>query len=204
VTLDRESAEVEAGATLQLTATVEPEDATDKSLIWTSSDENIATVDENGLVTAVAKGEVTITVTSGSDEKISASCTLSVMEKTVPVTKVTLDRESAEVEEGATLQLTATVEPEDATDKSLIWASSDEEIATVDENGLVTAVSKGEVTITVTTSNGLSTECTVTVKEKEAEVIPVTGISINMTEATVIEGESVSLVATVEPEDATD
>ncbi|MDE5877408.1 MAG: Ig-like domain-containing protein, partial [Muribaculaceae bacterium] len=203
ITLNRESAEVEAGETLQLTATVEPDDATDKSLVWTSSDKKIATVDQNGLVTAVAKGEVTITVTSGADEKISASCTLSVLEKTVPVTGITLDRESAEVEEGATLQLTATVEPENATDKSLVWTSSDKNIATVDENGLVTAVAKGEVTITVTSGSDekISASCTLSVVEK---TVSVTKVTLDRESAEVEAGATLQLTATVEPEAATD
>ena len=83
----------------------------------------------------------------------------------IPVASIELDHTSAELTEGETLQLTATIMPEDATDKSVIWASSDEAVATVDQNGLVTAMDAGTITITATTTDGsdLSASCTVTV-----------------------------------------
>ncbi|MBQ9950341.1 MAG: leucine-rich repeat protein, partial [Clostridia bacterium] len=163
VTLDKTEATLEIGETVQLIATVIPEDATNKNVTWKSSDESIATVDENGLVTAISAGTVTITVTT-ENKGFTANCEVTVFDSTVSVTGVTLDKTEATLEIGETVQLIATVTPEDATNKNVTWKSSDESIATVDENGLVTAISAGTVTITVTTEDGgFTANCEVTV-----------------------------------------
>ena len=128
--MDQTEASLEEGATLQLTATVAPEDATNKDVVWTSSDDAIATVDETGLVTAVAPGTATITATV-KGTVISATCALTVTKKVVPATDITLDKQTVEMVEGTTLQLTATIEPENATTTEIEWTSSNEEIATV-------------------------------------------------------------------------
>lgn len=148
VTLDQTGAELEAGETQQLTATVLPENATNKAVTWSTSDASVATV-KNGLVTAVAEGTATITVTTEDGGK-TASCTVTVKAAPVPdvsVESVTLDQTSAELEAGETQQLTAIVLPENATNKAVTWSTSDASVATV-ENGLVTAVAKGTATIT--------------------------------------------------------
>ena len=172
VTLDKSTLELVEEETAQLTATVLPENADDKTVTWTSSNETVATVDENGLVTAVGKGTATITVTTKDGNK-TATCEVKVTAKTIHVSEVTLDKSTLELVEEETAQLTATVLPENADDKSVTWTSSDETVATVDENGLVTAVGKGTVTITVTTTDGGKTAiCEVTVKAKP--FIPIT------------------------------
>ncbi|MGI6328093.1 MAG: Ig-like domain-containing protein, partial [Dethiobacteria bacterium] len=140
VSIDEDDQELKEGETVQLTAIVEPEDATDKSVTWSSSNEDVATVDETGLVTAVAEGEAEITVTT-NDGDFTDSITVTV--KRVLVTGVSILEENQTLPEGATVQLTAIVEPEDATDKSVTWSSSNEDVATVDETGLVTAVAEG-------------------------------------------------------------
>ena len=164
VTLDKTSAEIEVGKTLTLTATVAPENATNKNVTWASSDEKIATV-ANGVVTAKAEGSVTITVKTEDGDK-TATCAITVKPSTTPVvdvTGVTLDKTSAEIEVGKTLTLTATVAPENATNKNVTWASSDEKIATV-ADGVVTAVAEGTATITVKTEDGGKTAtCAITV-----------------------------------------
>ena len=134
-----------------LTATVLPEDATYKNLTWESSDKSIATVDANGKVTAVALGSATITVYS-ADGEISAQCKVTVIRL---VTSITLDKTELEIYVGDDpAELVATVLPEDATNKSLSWTSSDTSVATVDEEGRVTAVSSGFATITATACDG--------------------------------------------------
>ncbi|MCK8622243.1 Ig domain-containing protein [Prevotella sp. E13-27] len=156
------TASVNVGETTTLTATVSPDDATNKNVTWTSSDEAIATVDANGVVTGVAAGEATITVTSVADNNKKATCIVTVT--TVAVTGVSVDA-TASVNVGETTILTATVSPANATNKNVTWTSSDEAIATVDANGVVTGVAAGEVTITVTSveDNTKTATCTVTV-----------------------------------------
>ena len=167
VSLDKTSAELEVGGALTLTATVAPDTATNKNVSWSSSAENVATV-ENGTVTAVATGSAVITVTTEDGGK-TASCTITVKktaEGNVSVTGVNLDKTSAELEVGGALTLTATVAPDTATNKNVSWSSSAENVATV-ENGTVTAVAAGSAVITVKTEDGeKEATCTITVKEK--------------------------------------
>ncbi|MCD8388676.1 MAG: Ig-like domain-containing protein, partial [Oscillospiraceae bacterium] len=115
VTLDQTEAALTVGESLTLTATVEPEDATDPTVTWTSDNESVATV-TGGVVTAVAAGTATITATAGD---CSAKCTVTVTKPAVDVTGVTLDKTEAALVVGETLTLTATVEPEDATDPTV-------------------------------------------------------------------------------------
>lgn len=168
VTLDKTAATVEEGETVQLTATVKPDEATDKTVTWSTSDETIATV-KDGLVTAVKEGKATITAKAGTK---TAECTITVTKKVIAIESVTLDKESATLEAGETVQLTATVNPEDTTeDKTVTWSSSNEKIATVDNTGKVTAVKAGEATITA--KAGIkSAVCKITVKAKAEETKP--------------------------------
>ena len=157
VVLDSTEAELHVGETLQLTATVLPEDAGDKSVIWSSNNEEVATVDQSGLVTAVALGEATITAKAGG---VEATC--EVVVSPVEVEQVVLSQEEANLAVGSTLQLTATVLPENATEKQVSWSSTDSAIATVDENGLVTAIAPGPAVITAE-AGGMYGICNVTV-----------------------------------------
>ena len=193
ITISQETATLKVGETVELTATVMPEDATDKTVSWTSSDEAVATVDAEGKVTAVALGEATVTAKCG---EVSTYCTVTVV--ATPAESITISQETATLKVGKTVELTATVMPEDATDKTITWASSDEAVATVDAEGKVTAVALGEATITATCGE-VSTYCTVTVVATPAE-----SITISQETATLKVGETVELTATVMPEDATD
>lgn len=195
------AAEMTVGDELTLEATVSPENATEKEVIWTSSDTNIATVDENGKVTSVSVGEATITASCGA---YSATCKVTVTPKYIPVTGITLSDTELNMEVGDRHTVTVIIEPEDATDKSVTWKSDNPDVATVDENGNITAVGPGTTTITVTTSNGITETITVTVKEKEPEVKPVVSISLNPNSIEMKVGQSETLIATVNPEDADD
>lgn len=160
------------GDSYTLSAVVTPDNASDKSLSWSSSDNSIASV-ENGVVKALSAGSAVITVFS-SNPNVSASCTVEVLPKTISVTGVTLDRESAALLVGEKLTLLASVLPSDATDKDVTWRSSDDKVAKV-TSGEVTAVSEGECIITVTTRDGeFTAECKVTVG-KTSGVIPEIG-----------------------------
>ena len=161
VELDKTSLELTEGGTARLTATILPDNATNKNVTWSTSDASIATVTD-GVVTAVAPGTATITVTTEDGGK-TATCAVTVAAATVPVTGVTLNKTSTSLYVGDTETLTATVAPDNATDRAVNWTSSNPSVATV-ENGVVTAVGAGTATITVTTQdNDYTASCTVTV-----------------------------------------
>ena len=149
-----------------LTATVEPSNATNKNVTWESSNTSVATVDATGEVTAIGAGTATITVTTEDGNK-TATCAVTVTAATVSVTGVTLSQNEAHLYYNRTpntLTLTATVAPDNATDKTVTWTSSNPSVATV-ENGVVTAVACGTAVITATAADGsgASASCTVTV-----------------------------------------
>ena len=168
VTLDKNEASINVNDTLQLNATVTPENATNKTVNWYSSNEEIATVDENGLVTPKKAGEVTITAIAADGNSYYDTCTITVTENKVPITGITLSKVS-EMFIGDVVQLEATVTPDDATNKGITWTSSDDSIATVDDNGKVTALKAGKVTITATSesNDSIKATCTISVKAKE-------------------------------------
>lgn len=189
ITLDKTSLSLVVGETAQLTATVKPDDATDKNVAWASSDESVAKV-SNGKVTAVKSGKATITAKCG--DKI-AECAVTV---TVPTGSVTLDKTTLSLAVGETEQLTATVKPDDATDKNVAWTSSDESVATV-ANGKVTAVKAGNATVTAQ-CGGKTAKCIVTV------IVPVTSVTLDKSSLILAVGETSVLTATVKPDNATD
>ena len=163
VTLNKDSLILDVGGTATLTATVEPEKATNKNVTWTSNNNNVATV-SGGVVAAVGAGTTTITVET-EDGKITDTCTVTVSASaTVPVENVTLNKTELHLDVGNSETLVATVTPDNATDKAVTWTSSNTSVATV-QNGTVTAVSAGTATITVATEDGgFTANCTVTVR----------------------------------------
>ncbi len=166
---------LEIGDSYKLTAIVLPEDATNKNVTWSSSKPAIATVNQNGNVTAISKGDVDITVTTKDGNK-TATCKVTVTEKIIPVEGIVLDKDELKLNENATAKLTATVLPTNATNKNVTWSSLNSSIATVDQNGLVTAISPGTVDIIVKTEDGLhSATCQVVVDPN----VPVQGVIIN-------------------------
>ena len=163
VQIGSSSLALEPGETANLTATVLPSNATDKSVSWSSSNSGVATVDNNGKVTAVAAGSAVITVTTTDGGK-TATCTVTVTNPAVPVQSVSLNKTELSLNVGESVTLTATVLPENADNKAVTWSSSDAAVATVDSNGKVSAVAAGSAVITVKTTDGEKTAtCTVTV-----------------------------------------
>jgi len=206
VKLDKHEMELtEGGEPGTLTATVEPENATNKNVTWSSSNPEVATVD-NGVVTPLKEGTAVITVTT-VDGEFTDSCNVTVKKAPVTEVKVTgvkLDKHEMELIAGGEAgKLTATVEPENATNKSVTWSTSDAAVATVD-NGVVTPLKAGTAVITVTTvDGGFTDKCTVTVKSPST-VIKVTGVRLDKNELKLIEdGFSKQLKAEVLPENAT-
>lgn len=196
VTLDKAELTLIEDEKATLIATVSPEDATDKSVEWSSDNPEVASVDENGEVTAKTAGTATITVTTKDGGK-TATCIVTVDSKFRPVTSITLDQTSASLKAGETVTLTATVNPSDATDKTVTWSTTDATVATV-SNGTVTAKKVGTATITAKAGDKTAT-CAITVV-----ATPVTSVTLNQTSASLKAGETVTLTATVNPSDATD
>ena len=161
ITLNHSTLSLAVGGSVALTATLTPENATD-AVVWSSNNTEIAEVSNNGTVTAKALGTATITATVGS---YTATCEVTVA---VPVTGVTLDKETMNLTAGSTGTLTATITPENATNKDLTWTSDKEEVATVSD-GVVSAVAAGTAHITVTTADGGKTAtCVVTVTRRSS------------------------------------
>lgn len=135
----KEEATLQKGETLTLTATVLPENAEDKTVTWHSSSDAVAEVDENGTVTAIETGEAVITAEAGG---FKAECRITVVG--IPVETITLNETVIELNKGETFKLEAEVSPENADCEGLSWTSSDEDVATVSQEGLVTAVASGD------------------------------------------------------------
>lgn len=142
------------GGTKNLTAKVSP-DTAKQAVTWSSSDDKIATINTNGKVTAVSKGQVTITATSTDKGDAKGTATVNVKQ---PVTGVTISPKTAEIEVGSTQQLTATIAPDNADNKKVTYSTSDDTIAVVNSSGLVTSKKEGQATITVTTEDGNKTD----------------------------------------------
>ncbi|SFJ83456.1 Uncharacterized conserved protein YjdB, contains Ig-like domain [Paenibacillus sp. UNC496MF] len=162
VTLDKSALTLPTGGTDKLTASVQPSNATNKAVTWTSSDAAVASVN-NGTVTAVSVGTATIAVTT-ADGGFTATAQVTVDDTPVAVTGVALDKSSLSLDAGQTGQLTATVQPTNATNKAVQWSSDNAAAATVDGTGKVTAVAAGSAVITATTADGnFTASATVTV-----------------------------------------
>lgn len=192
ISISKSYVEIEKGKTETLEAVVKPTDSTDKSVTWSSLNKDVATVDENGVVTAVKVGSATIKAVTSNG--IVSTCTVSVV---INATSVTLDADNIVLANvGDTSKLTATVEPVDAS-RPTTWVSSNTSVVSVKNTGLVTAVSKGVATITV--SNGqLSASCYVTVG------IPISSLTLNKNNLFMKLDDVSTLVATILPKDATD
>lgn len=152
-----ESLSVTRGQDIAIEIRLLPLDADKTALRFTSSDESIATVSEEGIVSGLAVGEATITASSGS---ISEECRVTV--SPVTVSEITLNETTLNLEKGEKFQLTATISPDDADSRTITWSSSDEYIATVTQDGLVKAEAVGTATITAECS-GAETYCTINV-----------------------------------------
>ena len=200
IVLSRTSASLKATETVPLTATVTPANASDKSVLWSSKNNEIATVDDNGVITAQSIGETVISATSVSNPEVTADCHITVVP--TPVTEINLNQTSVYIQVGATFQFEATILPETATNKNLRWSSGNSEVASIDANGVVTAHAIGTTTINVLAGDGSGITASATVNVIPT---PADGIEIQTPASTQFKvGETISLTAIVSPEDATD
>ena len=193
ITIDRPSMEMLKNEIDWLAATVVPEGSTDE-IVWSSSAPQIVEVSDQGKLVALECGSATITATAGA---CKATCLVTVTELIIDVKTVKINKPVLNLNKGETEYLVATVIPFEATDKIVVWNSSDPSVASVNSDGKVTA-EKGGYAVVTATAGGVSGECQVNVYS------PVTAISLNARELTVDKGSTFVMVATLEPEDATD
>lgn len=186
IALNKSSLILEKGKGERLIASFTPADTPNQGHTWSSSAPDIATVDETGMVSGVGLGESTITVTALNGKK-TAKCQVRVTDKIINVTGVSLSETEETLVAGDNLQLEAIIVPSTATDKTVTWESSDNKVASVDGQGVVTAITEGETTITATTNDGDKTaSCKITVRAKgvdisKPEVSDITSISAFVT-----------------------
>lgn len=159
IILSESNASLEPGQTLQLTANVIPDDAENKTLEWSSSNDKVAMVSSTGKVVALTEGQAVITAKVKDGSNVSASCTISVT--AVKVKSITLDYASYALTEGEYVTLNATLLPANAANKTLAWSSSDDSVLMVNSYGTVFCLKDGTATITASTTDGsnLSASC---------------------------------------------
>lgn len=197
ITLNEQHVTFEPGEQIQLLATLHPGKITGKKISWNSSHPEIVCVDENGLLTGVSSGIATITAFISDEDIETGSCVVNCVD--VPVTEIYITPETAEMIYGEELQLEVTFIPENATNKNIkFWATSNAEIATVDENGMVRATGSGAVVITAVTEDGEKTATS-----RINCMVPVTGISVSPPEIEMEVEETFRLKIVVSPENAT-
>lgn len=192
ITLSEHSVEDSlANKSYRLVATIQPEGAQELEVVWTSSDENIATVNNNGVVTYKQAGEVIITARV---DTFTDSCILKIV---TPVTGITLNEKEKTLMTGETLELIANISPANATHKDVIWESSDTRVAVVDERGVVTAVGSGTAHITARANGSdVSASCIINVYQQVLE------LKLNYDKLTVRKGTIFWLYATLIPDTA--
>ena len=194
ITFEPTSVELTVGGDpVALTATIVPENATNKSIAWSNTNPEVARLQDNKIIPMKA-GKTTIIATAPNGK--TAACEVTVLPK--PVTGISLNTANLSLKAGETATLTASIEPEDAGDKTVTWTSDHSNIAVV-EDGVVTAVAPGTAAITATASNGMTASCQVTVTAVE-----VTEITLSADTLELEAGESATLTAAIAPANATD
>jgi uncharacterized protein YjdB len=196
VTLSTGTTTVDKGNTTTLTVTVLPSNATNTAVTWSTSDSTVATV-ANGVITGVGCGNANIIVTSVDNSSITAQCVVTVENH---VTGVDLNTYIVTIVSGNTYQLIPTVTPSDACNTAVTWSSSDSNVVTVDSNGLISGVTTGFATVTVTSNdtNSATCNCSVTVNEGQHA----TGVTLSDASITINANDTYTLTATVLPADA--
>ena len=189
---------LDVGEQKQITATIIPNDATYKSIIWESVNPSIATVN-NGLITGINSGNTVIKVVT-EKRQITKIINVTVKIKEIPVTEIKVENQNIELEVGDTRKIEYEILPEDATNKNINISTSDKNIVSFTQDREIIGVSEGNTTIILKANNDISTTINVNVKKK---TIPVTGVSLNKSSLTLTLGKSDTLIATVKPSNAT-
>lgn len=204
VSLDKTTVTLDAGKAIILSPTIIPVNSTNRSLVWSSSNGAIASVDSYGMVTGKSQGTAVITVKT-IDGGYIALCTVIVngINVNVPVTGVSLNKTNVSLEVGKIIILEPNVLPSAANNNQVVWLTSDAAIASVDENGIVTAKQTGVALITVkTVEGGYTASCVINVVNKVENTLSVTGVKLDKRIFEINSGQSGKLTATVLPENA--
>lgn len=165
IKLSKQDVLIDEGSSVYITANIIPSNASNKVVNWTSSDENVAIVGVDGKIIGLNSGEAVITVES-FDRSISKNINVVVLEPKITVTELVLSKTSVKIKENKQTNLSVDVVPSNATNKTVIWKSADSNIATVDQNGVITAKNVGNTKIIATTPDGkISIECIVEVEK---------------------------------------
>ena len=197
ITVSPNETEVEVGSTVTLTATKKPSIGSTEGLVWSSSNNRVAKVNDDGVVTGIAQGTVTITIKSSSG-LVKTKAKVTVVQSP---TGITLDKNKVALDMSGTktTKLNATIQPSNANrNTGITWNSSNTGVATVDQSGNVTAKANGTTTITATTQNGYTAQCSVTV------ITSITSLAVSPTSKTLNIGETVQLTGTVTPTSTTE
>lgn len=202
LSLDITSVTLKKGNTYKMKVTVFPLSATNKTVTYTSNNKSVVTVDKTGTVKAVGSGTATVTAKSSNGKTVKCKFTVKIPK--IEVSKVTLNKSTLSLNVGDTQQLTATINPSNATNKNIEWQSNNTSVATVSSTGKVTAKKVGTATILVVASNGMSATCKITVVEKTQQNIAVNSISLDNTSLTLEEGKIKTLNPIILPASATD
>lgn len=183
VVLNYTEAELELGKRLQLEASVIPDNTDNKSVTWTSSNENVAVVSSSGNVTALGLGYANIVATTKDGSNIKSGCLVHVVEPAVLAKSISLDWTTANLKVGQAAQLVATLTPANVSTFEVEWRSSDPTCVSVNNEGIINALKPGTATVTATTTDGtqLSASCIVTVKDKGVDDIDNTVYTSNAT-----------------------
>ena len=199
VILNQNTAEITVDGTMQLVATVLPDNSTNKNVTWSSSDISVAMVSGNGIVYGIKPGQATIMVTT-EDGGFSALCKITVKEGFIPISKIVLNQTTINGNIGESYHLYASILPENASNKTLVWQSDNESVASIDNDGLVKLLKSGIAVIKASATDGseVSAECKII-----ANNILVKSIILSETSKEMVVGEEFQLVATIFPENAT-
>lgn len=205
VFLDKYYASVDVNSAFVLTAKVLPDSAGNKQVTWMSDNTNVAVVDQNGIVYGKSAGTAIITVkTVEGGYTDTCKVTVNSTNGYIPVTGVSLDKKDIKLDLNRAVVITAKVNPSNATNKNVIWSSSNSNIASVDKYGIVTGKSEGVAIITATTvDKNLSAACIVRVNSPKGNIVPVTGIKLNKNALIMKMGVNERLIAVVSPINAT-
>ncbi len=202
LSLDITSVTLKKGNTYKMNVTVFPLNATNKTLFYSSSNKNVVTVSSTGKVTAKKVGTATVTAKSSNGKTVK--CKFTVKTPKIEVSSVTLNKSALSFNVGESQQLTATINPNNAADKSVEWQSTNTNVVTVSSTGKVTAKKVGTATILVVASNGMSATCKITVAEKTQQNIAISSISLDNTSVTLEEGKIKTLNVSFAPTNATE
>lgn len=202
IRLSKSTETIAIGETLQLEVETEPKEVTNNILKWSSSDSNIATVNADGLVTAIAEGSAQIIVTTTDGSNLSAICDITVEKQFISISEIKINPSDARVAIGTSIQLNAIISPQNASATNIVWSSTNPIVATVSPNGQVNAIAEGEAIIVASTQDGtnLSATCSISVYK---DYIFVSEIILDPSIIDSAENESIVINATIVPDNAT-